>query len=551
VAMTDAVPHLDPRHAQNLVFRYILERRARQTPDQRYVTFVEEATTWTWSETDAHANRAANLFASLGVAKGGVVSVLCDNTRALVQSIFGATKLGAIVSPLNTALRAGLLRHVLGVAQPRVLVCQGQYAARLLHDDVGPLPSVVLVAGDCDAPAWASLATRTDVRSFDDAAASAGDAAPPDPGIEYWDPYAIIFTSGTTGPSKGVLCPYAQLYAQVQHTTLPVTSADDVFLGDLPLFHVGALLAFMATLQHGARWVVVSRVRIERYLDIVRTHGVTHITVLPAIVNFLEKQPRRLDDADNPLRIVLTGSFFDSYDEWCARFGIAHGYGYFNMTEICSPLMTGLDPARRDGTGRVRPGVTVRLVDEHDRPVPAGQPGELVIRPDLPWEINLGYVGNPDATQKAWRNGWFHTGDLFVADDTGHYSYLDRTKDSIRRRGENISSFEVEHVMARHPAVLRCAAIGVPSDQIRGEDEVMVCLQLVPGTTIDEVEFIAYLAERLPRFAVPRFVEVFDELPTTASEKVRKVELRQRGVTPCTWDRETAGIGMARSHQTS
>lgn len=536
----------DPRSALDIVFRYVLERHARLTPNRPYITFAADGLTWTWSDTNSEANRTAQALGKFGLERGDVVSVLSDNSPALVRTLFGVTKVGGIYSPVNTAFRASLLGHVLGVASPSALVCQGEYAERLLHDDVGDLPPRVLVSGRCDRKVWKALESRTDLLDFDELIASAPTEPPPDPGIDYWDPYAIIFTSGTTGRSKGVLSPYSQLHAQVEHPMLPFTSGDDVFLGDLPMFHVGALLSFMAALLHGARWVVVPRVRIGQYLDIVRAHGVTHITVLPAIVNFLEKQPPRPDDADNPLRIVLTGSFFNNYDEWCARFGIDHGYGFFNMTEICSPLMTGLDPERRHGTGHLRPGMDAELVDEYDRPVPTGTPGELVIRPARPWEINLGYVGEPAASAAAWRNGWYHTGDLFVADESGYYSYIDRLTDAIRHRGENISSFEVEDVMGGHPAIARCAAVAVPSNDVKGENDVKACVELAPESEFDPAELIAFLADRLPYFAVPRYVEVLPRLPVTATEKVQKTALRTRGITPTTWDRLAAGVEIRR-----
>jgi crotonobetaine/carnitine-CoA ligase len=393
----------------------------------------------------------------------------------------------------------------------------------------------------------AGAADLASLGALDDLMRVASPVAPADPHLEVWDPYAVIFTSGTTGRSKGVLCPYGQLFGQVQHPMLPFCGPDDVFMGDMPLYHVGGLLAFMAVMQLGARWVVMPRVRIDTFWGTVKSFGVTHATLLPQVATFLEKQPPRPDDADNPLRIIVTGSYSRGLDRWCARFGVRHRYRYYNATELCAPLMTGLDPAEDAATGHVRPGVTVRLVDHEGAPVRPGTAGELVVRTDRPWEMFLGYVGDLAATADAWRDGWYHTGDIFIQTAEDTYQYVDRTKDAIRRRGENISSFELEEVMLRYPAVIACAAIGLPAQDVAGDEDIKACVVTRAGGSFDPGEFIEFLEERLPSFAVPRYIEVYPELPRTSTEKVRKSDLRAAGVTPATWDRlDAVGGGGTR-----
>jgi crotonobetaine/carnitine-CoA ligase len=214
------------------------------------------------------------------------------------------------------------------------------------------------------------------------------------------------------------------------------------------------------------------------------------------------------------------------------------------MTEISSPIVSEANPVKRGTCGRARPGVEVRLVDGNDCEVPVGAIGEMLVRTDRPWGMNSGYNRNPEATAKAWANGWFHTGDAFRRDEDGYFYFVDRVKDAIRRRGENISSFEVEVEVCAHPAVREAAAIAVPSEF--SEDEVMVVVAPVPGQLIDVPELAAFLIERMPYFMVPRYIRVLGELPKTPSAKVLKTDLRAEGITADTWDREKAGMRVRR-----
>ncbi|WP_033292199.1 AMP-binding protein [Amycolatopsis jejuensis] len=520
----------DPRRSSEIVFRYLLEAHARDHGDRQFAVFPEENAAWTWADADRAANRCAAVLRAHGVGRGDRVAVLGDNTQGVVQTLLGTTKLGGVYSPLHPAWQADHLRHGLSVTKPKFLVCQADYLPRLEAAESPDLPPTVGVLGEFT-PRGSRFVAMNEL-------IEAAPADPPDdPGLHIWDPYAAIFTSGTTGPPKAVLSPYGQLAAQIEHSMLPFLDADEVLLGDMPLYHVGALLSFLAVLQLGARWVVVPKVRIDSFWDTVRRYGVTHATFTPAAATFLEKKQPRPDDADNPLRIVLTGTFSKGLDRWCARFGVPHRYRYYNGTEQCSPLMTGLDPAEDAPTGYVRPGVTARLVDGDDLPVPPGAVGELVVRPDRPWETMLGYLGDPAATARAWRNGWYHTGDLFVQTGEGTFQHVDRAADVIRRHGENISSVEVERVVLEHPAVLRGAAVGLPSEEVPGDQDIKLCLVLRPDADLAMDELIGFLRDRLPSYAVPRYVEICPELPVTATNKIRKPVLRAAGVTAATWDR--------------
>jgi crotonobetaine/carnitine-CoA ligase len=250
--------------------------------------------------------------------------------------------------------------------------------------------------------------------------------------------------------------------------------------------------------------------------------------------------PPEPNDADNPLQTTFMGPLIPQVEEFKTRFGVRVGTG-FGMTEVGVPLSSnGFDLVNPKSCGRRRtgpPGYEVRVVDEHDEEVPPGTIGELVVRADEPWVINAGYWNMPDKTAAAWRNGWFHTGDGFKEDVDGNFYFVDRLKDAIRRRGENISSFEVEAGVNAHPAVQECAVIGVPSEL--GEDEVKAVIVLRPDTELAPAELIEFLEPRMPRFMVPRYVEFLAVLPKTdATFRTQKVKLRADALNDRTWDRE-------------
>jgi crotonobetaine/carnitine-CoA ligase len=258
---------------------------------------------------------------------------------------------------------------------------------------------------------------------------------------------------------------------------------------------------------------------------------------------FLSKNPPRADDRDNPLRRVLATPVNDTLKELAARYDFEYFTG-FGMTEAPIPLVEEPNSGAINRCGKPRTGVQCRIVDAHDLEVPAGQVGELVLRCDLPWVLTAGYHQMPEATIAAWRNGWFHTGDAFRVDTEGFYHFVDRLKDAIRRRGENISSSEVEAAVIAHPDIKDAAAVPVPADE--EEDEVLIVVEPRPGRSIDPAALIEFLRPRLAHFMVPRYVRVLAELPKTPTSKVRKPLLRQEGVTADTWDREAAGLRLRR-----
>jgi crotonobetaine/carnitine-CoA ligase len=378
---------------------------------------------------------------------------------------------------------------------------------------------------------------------FDDLDGKAEGLAPLETPIEPWDLQSIIYTSGTTGPSKGVLSCYLHMFSNAGPESWPMVGEDDRYLTVAPIFHIGGMGPPFVMLARGASVAIVENFSTERFWEVVLKTQSTVIFLLGVMATFLMKRPPSPDDRRHHVRLAFMVPLTDDAAAFKERFGIDI-YTIFNMTEISSPIVSDANPRKRGTCGRVRPGVDVRLVDEHDCEVPIGTVGEMLVRTDRPWSMNSGYNDNPEATAKAWANGWFHTGDAFRQDDEGYFYFVDRMKDAIRRRGENISSFEVEVEVCAHPDVREAAAISVPCEY--SEDEVMIVVAAVPGRSIDHHALASFLMERMPYFMVPRYIRVLDELPKTPSAKVLKTELRKEGVTSDTWDREAAGMRARR-----
>jgi crotonobetaine/carnitine-CoA ligase len=298
-----------------------------------------------------------------------------------------------------------------------------------------------------------------------------------------------------------------------------------------------------AMLARGGSIVVPERFSTDQFWPMVRKYEVTAVFLLGVMATFLLKAPQGPQDRDHRVKKCFIVPLSAGSEEFHQRFGL-DVYTIFNMTEISSPIVSEPNPKVRGTCGKVRKGVEVRLVDENDCEVALGEVGEMLVRTDRPWAMNSGYYKAPEATARAWRNGWFHTGDAFRQDADGFFFFVDRMKDAIRRRGENISSFEVEAEILAHPDVREAAAIAVPSEL--EEDEVMAVVAPAPGRGIDPAQLIEFLRDRLAFFMIPRYIRVLDELPKTPSSKVLKTDLRAQGVTADTWDREKAGIHIKR-----
>ncbi len=505
---------------EDCVLKYMLDVRAARHPNRRVALF-EDGSSWTYAECRQQVRGAAAALQQLGVRKGDRVLAWLPTGSPMVLTWFAANYLGAVFAPLNTAYRGAVLEHVINNAAGAVMVAHPDLTERLAALQTPALKHVVSPAALKGNPA--ALVDSAD--------------------INHWDIQCIIYTSGTTGPSKGVLSPYLQLY-----TTAVVNYGymgdGESMLVNLPMFHVGGTSPTYCALVRSGMIYLVDGFSTTKFWDQVRTGNCTTTSGLIGVMGpFLAKSEPRSDDLDNPLRYVTLMPVNEQTVQLGKRFGFDYMSG-FNMTEVSSPLVTDMNTRVFGACGRPRRGVQCRLVDEHDIEVPIGTPGELIVRTDLPWAMNAGYNGMPEATASAWRNGWFHTGDLFRRDADGNYFFLDRIKDTIRRRGENISSFEVEAAVRAHPDIDEVVAVGVASDI--EEQEVLVVVTAKPGRTIDLRELIEFLVPRLAYFMIPRFVRIVGDIPKTETNKARKVVFRDQGVTADTWDRERAGIKLHR-----
>jgi carnitine-CoA ligase len=527
---------------EECVLADLLERRAQATPGKVFLVFADRE--WTYAQSADHAWRFANGLRRLGVREGDYVSVWIPTHPDLLEAWFGVNAAGAVYAPLNLAARGRYLEHTLNIAESKVLVAHAPLVERLVGLDLPHLETLVVTGGTpaVDVP-WRML-------QIDDVRAGASSERPAlDRPREPWDEMSLIYTSGTTGPSKGVKAAYATFWNYHRVYLSQYVGENDRFLQPLPMFHTAGTGITYSMLLAGGSVALVERFSAKTFLDDSRRLGATATLVLHAMTSFLLAQPRRADDADNPIRVAYMGPLSHT-KEFSERFGISL-FTNFGMTEAPGPLASRLDPENEASCGvPVDPvNYEVRLVDGHDLPVPVGEPGELVIRHSLPWMINLGYKNMPEANAQAWRNGWFHTGDQFRQDEEGNFYFLDRVKDAIRRRGENISSYEVEAEIVEHPDVREVAVVAVPNldvGEASGDEEVKAVVVLEAGRELDPAALIEFLIPRMPRYWLPRFVEFVEELPRTESYKVRKAELRAAGITPGTWDREHSGLVLER-----
>jgi crotonobetaine/carnitine-CoA ligase len=349
------------------------------------------------------------------------------------------------------------------------------------------------------------------------------------------DLWMILYTSGTTGPSKGVCCPHAQYFWWgVNSAALLEVQRDDILCSSLPLFHTNAINTFFQALLTGASVCYEKRFSASGFYSALARHRATVTYVLGAMVPILLSRPGAAEERDHATRIALApGVPAQFHAEFTRRTGIrlVDGWGSTETNFVLGTTAAHLQPGLM---GPVFEGFDARVVDDQDEAVPDGTAGELIVRADDPFAFATGYFGTPEKTVEAWRNLWFHTGDRVVRQPDGYFRFVDRLKDAIRRRGENISSFEVEQVLLSHPAIANAAVFPVPSPL--GEDEVMAALILHPGVKLMPADLIAYCAPRLPYFALPRYLEFATELPMTENGKVQKYKLRERGITQQTWD---------------
>ena len=523
-------PHARVPSRDECVVGDLLRRWARERPTTNFLEF-EDGDAWTFAATLDRVQRAAGGLQALGVVQGAHVLCWLPNVREAVLTWLAANYLGAVHVPLNTAYRGNLLQHAIELSDACVLVVHASLVDRLREIATAQLQHVVVIGGEV--PELPPGLTTHDGTVL----AGAARAEPSRP-VEPWDTNYIMLTSGTTGPSKAVLCTYVQAWCGAA-MGMDYFDAEDRVLANLPLFHVSGAGAVMDRLTKGGTCVLYDGFKPATFWDTVRRFDITGCCLVGAMTQFLLRQPPSVRDREHPLRNVITVPWNDDSKAVAERYGLQM-HTAFNMTETAVPIRSSANPPALGTCGRPRAGIEARVVDGNDIEVPDGATGELILRAARPWEMSQGYYKNPQATAAAWRNGWFHTGDAFRRDADGNFFFVDRIKDAIRRRGENISSFEVEAEVLCHPAVLEAAAVAVPSAD--SEDEVLLVVTANAGHVIEPRELLWFLVPRMAHFMLPRFIRVIAEMPKTPTAKIEKHRLKAAGVTPDTWDREAHGV---------
>jgi crotonobetaine/carnitine-CoA ligase len=495
----------------------------------------------TYVEIDHDSDRVAAGLAALGVDPGDHAGIWMKNSLEFVDGWFGMTKAGVVEVPIHHASRGAFLQYVLDHADVKALLLDEEFLPHLapVVDDLPSLEHVVVLGED----PGVDLPGRVAVHSFEDLYS---DQAPPEPDLHRQDKAVLLHTSGTTGPPKGAVISHESALHLTRHLVwLMDYTSDDRLYTAFPMFHNNAkYTSVTAAMECDGSLVMDKKFSVSRFWDTCRREGVTAFNYMGALLMMLMKQPNRPDDADNPARIAFGApcpvEIWEPFEE---RFGV-NLVEVYGMTEAPIACENRLDDRRIGAAGKESMSYQVRIVDENDVPVPSGEIGEIVVRPKRPNIMFDEYYGRPEDSLDAFRNLWFHTGDRGRMDEDGFVFFVDRMKDSIRRRGENISTWEIESAINAHPSVQESAAYGVASELT--EHEVMVSVVTRDGAELSAADLLDYCLTRMAHFAVPRYVRFADELPKNHAERVQKYKLRELGVTPDTWDREAHGYKVKR-----
>ena len=522
-----------------------LQARAAATPDRAFVTTEGEGTQ-SFAQCRDSAMAMAGRLQAAGVRAGELVAVMAPNCGAAIHAWMGINLLGAVDVMINTGYRGAPLEHALNLVQAKVLLIEERFLG-VLREIEPRLPQLQRIVhfrlADCPGEADVGGFPRIELLPLASLLPQPVDLQ----GAPAFSSLAsIIFTSGTSGPAKGVKMPHAQAYALALQTVQGLRlRARDTLYGFHPMFHTaGKFISLYAGLLAGSQVVLDRHFRAECWLARIRECGATVTLAHGAMLEMVHALPPAADDADNPLERLMAAPFPRRIAaDFERRFGV-RGVEVWGMTEVNNPLWSPLDETLRVGTcGRQNTEwADVRVVDpDTDVELAAGQVGEFVVRPRHPWTMMQGYLGMPEKTLEAWRNLWFHTGDAGYVDKDGWFHFVDRLGDRIRRRAENISSYDIESAAATHPAVHECAAIGVPSG-FESDDDVKLFVVLRPSLAWTPQDMLAHLVRLLPHYMVPRYVQTIEALPRTPTNKVRKAPLYS-AAGEC-WDRKAVGVAL-------
>ncbi|HYB77830.1 MAG TPA: AMP-binding protein, partial [Thermoplasmata archaeon] len=527
---------LDPDETYSTLAE-LVRGKARKNGNRIAFRFVSREVSY--SELDRESDRVANGLAAAGIGAGDRVACLLFNTPEFPFLWFGAAKRGAVLVPLNTGLKGEILRYELADSAPTGLVIDQR-----LWEPYVPFREGLHIGRE-----WV-VSTEGETEKlpagtvpFTELPSDRG--LSPVPSIRPSDPASIMYTSGTTGPPKGAIIPHQKLITTPYEIGLRSRlRPDSVLYSGLPLFHCNAQeMTALNALLNDLTAAFDERFHASTYWETAAKFGATHISLLIAMINVLFKQPPKPTDRTHSVRTALTaGTTRAVWPDFERRFGLTI-IELYGMTECgCTTTMNPPNAIRVGSIGTPLGFVEADVVDDEDRPVPPNTRGELVVRPKAPYTMFSGYLNKADKTVESWRNLWFHTGDYVTRDEDGYYYFIDRKKDVIRRRGENLAPYDVESVLNRHPAVFESVVVGVPSEL--GEEDVKAFVQLQPGAHPPPKELFEFCAANLPFFMVPKYIEFLEEIPKTANQKAQRFLLKgRRG--EAEYDRDKLGVVLS------
>jgi len=530
------IPGMSDDDIESRVLSRILLRQAERFGGKNFLNISGRSASF--EEVLTLSRKLAGGLRRLGVRRSDSIAILLPNCFEFVAVWFAASLLGAIEVPSNPALKGGLLCHNLNNCGAEILIADASRLGEIAKVQ-GKLPGIttlVLVGTDPKEARAAGIAIDRIV-AFEECLGPEIDPVPVD--VHYTDPMAILYTSGTTGPAKGALMSHHHCYSWVtaMARNLGYTERDSYFTS-LPLFHTDAqMFGVYMPLVYGTEATLVDGFSASRFWDQLRASGATATNLLGAMAVILMRMNASERDRDNPVRVCQCIPMVPEKEAFEHRFGIRLVTGY-GQTETSFVTYDTVDESRTASCGRAAPDWEVAIVDETDRPLPPGTVGEIVARPKKSWSMFSGYYRAEAKTVQTLRNLWYHSGDAGFMDEDGWLYFKHRLNEAIRRRGENISAYELESIAEKHPAIVESAAFGIPSEFT--EEDIMVVAVREAGSTIEAADLMAHFAELAPRHMIPRYIEITDALlPRTPTEKIARSELRQRGVTGATFDRGT------------
>lgn len=532
---------IDVSEPKNRVIGHALRSQAEHIGDEVFLLAGDERLTY--GQTNDAANSYAAGLRSLGVAQGDTVAILMENSLELPKVTFGANKLGAAWTPTNTTYKGEWLRATFEDGGAEVLVVDAELMPRVA--ELGGLPfKHVVVNGELGSEPPRGV----NVSTLDEVANNA--PVEPDVTVDPTELSAVMWTSGTTGRSKGV---------EQAHSTWMTcadaiargrdTAAGEVFYCCVPMYNSGGwVLNVYNALVTGTVNAIDRQFSVKDFWNRCRHYGVTSLFTLGAMHMYLLQQPEGPDDLDNSVRSAGLIPIPHDYAElFKKRFGVEYVWQGFGQSEVMPWSITYKGREYKPGSAGIpRDDLEVRALDENDEEVPAGEVGEICIRPRRPGVMFSGYFRRPEATVRAFRNLWYHSGDIGRFDEDGELYFVDRKDDFMRYKGRNISSFELEQLVGRHPDVAEAAAHGVPSAELEFEDEPKLCIVRTEDGKVTADEIARYVNDNAPYYYVPRYIEFVDELPHTPTGKIQKFKLKERALTSETWDRDAVGFTVQR-----